>query len=85
MSRQGYRIAGLTALDQDRNGLENQSMIVAVKIFRDDAIGDLIPGGGIQHQAAKHGLLRLNGMRRQTQAVAGTQGSIYDASGHALP
>ena len=60
-------------------------MIVAVKIFSDDAIGDLIPGGGIQHQTAEHGLLRLDGMRRQAQAVAGTQGSINDPSGHALP
>jgi hypothetical protein len=30
-------------------------------------------------------LLRLDGMRWQTQAVAGPQGSINDAGGHALP
>jgi len=60
-------------------------MIVAVEIFGNDAIGDLIPGRGIQHQAAEYGLLRLDGMRRQPQAIAGTQVSIYDASGHALP
>ena len=58
------------------DGFENQPVIVAVEILGDDAIGDLIPGGGIQHQAAEHGLLGLDGMRRQAQAVAGTQGSI---------
>ena len=84
MAGQGYRIAGLAALDQNGGGFKDQPVIVAVEIFRRDAIRDLIPGGGIQHQAAEDRLLGLDRMRRQAQPVAGTQGSIDDASGHAL-
>ena len=82
---QGDGIAGLAALDQAGDGFENQPMIVAVEILGDDAVGDLVPGRGVQHQPAEHGLLRLDRMRRQAQAVAGAQGMIADANGHAQP
>ena len=85
MPGQGDGIAGLVAFDQPGDGLENQPVIVAVEILGDHAVGDLVPGGGIQHQSAEHRLLGFDGMRRQAQAVAGTHGSIADASGHAQP
>ena len=83
MTGQGDGIAGLAALDQHGDRFEYQAVIVAVEILGRDPIGDLIPGRGIEHQAAKHRLLCFDGMRRQLEAVAGAQGSIDDASGHA--
>ena len=68
---QGDRIAGLVALDQAGGGRENQPVIVAVEIIGDDAVGDLVPGRGVDHQPAEHRLLRLDRMRRQAQAVVG--------------
>src|ERR1700675_2375219 len=85
MPGQSDGVAGLAALDQTGNGSEYQAVIVAVEIFGGDPVRDLIPGRGIQHQAAEYGLLRFDGMRRQAQAVAATHGSITDASGHAQP
>ena len=67
MSGQRHRIAGLGALDQHGDRFEYQAMIVAVEILGRDAIGDLIPGRGIEHQAAEHRLLGFDGMRRQAQ------------------
>jgi hypothetical protein len=61
----------LTALDQARNRVEYQAMIVAIEIFGDHTIGDLIPGRRVEHEAAEHRLLGLDRMRRQAQPVAG--------------
>jgi len=82
-------VTGLVALDQTGNGLENQLVIIAVEVLREDAVRDLVPSRGIQHQSAEYGLLGFHRMRRQPQAVARgsarPKGTIADATGHALP
>ena len=54
---------------QAGNSLEDEPVIVAVEILRAHAVGDLVPGGAIQHQSTEHGLLGFDGVRRQAQAV----------------
>jgi len=39
-------------------------VVGAVEIFRDDDVCDVIPGCGIQEQAAENGLLRFDRVRR---------------------
>jgi hypothetical protein len=82
-SRQGHRIAGLVALDESRGGAEDQPVVIAVEIIGVDPVGDLVPGGRIDHQAAENRLLGLDRMRRQPQTIVGRAGGrIEAASGH---
>ena len=85
MARQGHGIARLAALDQGGRGFEDQPMVAAVEILGEHAIGNLVPGGGVQHETAQDRLLRLDRVRRQAQGFADTAlESITAAISHAL-
>src|SRR5690606_9481652 len=64
---QGHHVERRIALGQGEDGTEDQPVVMAIEV----AIGNLIehpcPGAGIQHQAAEHGLLGLDGMRRHLE------------------
>ena len=82
---QGHGIAGLIALDEAGDRLEDQPVIVAVEILRQHPIRDLVPCGGVEHQAAEHGLLGFDRVRRQAHAIAAGARSerlTAEAGGH---
>jgi hypothetical protein len=81
-NKESARRAWFGGVASDR-GLENQPVIVAVKIPGDNAVGNLIPSRGVEHESAQNRLLGFDRMRRQAQAVSGADGTIADASGHA--
>ncbi len=79
------RITGLAAFDETRDRLEDQAVIVAVEILGDDPIGDLVPGGRIEHEPAEHRLLGFDRVGRQAQSVPGApRRTIADAYRHVL-
>jgi hypothetical protein len=82
MTGQGDGVAGLIALDQAGNSLENEPVIIAIKVLGEHPIGNLVPGGGIEHQTAEHGLFGFDRMGWQAQTIAGSarpHGSITEA------
>jgi hypothetical protein len=60
----GDRIAGLRLAGERRDAFENDLVIGAEEIIRDDDIADAIPRGAIEHQSAKHRLFGFDGVRR---------------------
>ena len=55
------------ALGEHGHAAIHEAMVVPVEIFFADAVGDLIPGLVVDHQAAQNGLFRLQGMGRYPQ------------------
>jgi hypothetical protein len=45
---------------EEADGFENDSMVRAIEIVGPQNVGDVIPSGGVEEQAAQNGLLRLD-------------------------
>jgi hypothetical protein len=45
------------------DGLEDQAMVVAIEVMQGYDVGDLVPCGVVQHQAAEHGLFGFDRVR----------------------
>ena len=58
--RHGHRVAGAVRLDELGDRCKDQLVITAIEVFALDEVGNPIPGAGIEHQAAKDGLLGLH-------------------------
>ena len=67
MFRYRDRIARLSFTRERRDAFENELVIGPEEIFSDDDVADAVPGRAIEHEAAQHRLLRLDGMRRRAQ------------------
>ena len=65
--RHGHDIAGTRFGDERTDRLEDQAMVVAVEIIGGNTVTDLVPGGGVEQQAAQDGLLGLDRMRWRAQ------------------
>ena len=61
---QGDHVERRVALGQGEDGTEDEAMIVAIEIAIGYLIEHALPGIVVQHQAAKHRLLCLDGVRR---------------------
>src|SRR5690606_23203340 len=48
---------------------ENHTVVAAIEVLFRDPIANLLPGAIVQHQPAKHGLLRLERMRRNLKSI----------------
>jgi hypothetical protein len=70
-------------INQFDNALKNDSVIVAIKIFLGDKVGNTIPRGVIEQQATKDRLLCLNGMRRTR--IASSCGSVAAFMARIIP
>ena len=80
-------VAGTTRLDEVGDSGEYQSVVLAVQVFGRDNVGDLVPGVGIEHQAADQGLFGLDGIGRHLDALlGGSRGyTLFQRSYHSSP
>ena len=60
----GDDVGGFPGLRERGKGAEDNPMVVAIKITLLDPLGHLVPGVLVEENSAQHGLLGLNGMRR---------------------
>src|SRR5690606_16933463 len=51
------------------DGAEDELVVAAVEVVVGDDVGDAVEGIGRQHQAAEHGLLGLDRLRRQAELL----------------
>ena len=65
----GDDVSRLGAVDELDDVLEDDAVIVAVKVFSADEVGDTVPGCVVQQQAAQHRLLGLDGVGRHTERI----------------
>ena len=56
-------------VDQPRNVLPDQLVIMPVEVVFTDDIGDALPGRIVEQEPAQNGLLRLNRMGWNTQVI----------------
>ena len=59
-----YGIGGLARARDLPDGLEDQTVVGTVEVLGPQHIGHVVPGLGVEQQAAEHSLLRLDRMRR---------------------
>src|SRR5262249_40268940 len=60
-------VRGLVVFDEPRDGAPDEPMVMSVEIRFGDQVADAIPRGIAEQQATESGLLRLHGVRRQSQ------------------
>ena len=60
-------VGGMAALDQARNLLPDQPVVVAVEVFIAQQVGHAVEGLVVQQQSAEHRLFGLDRMRRHPQ------------------
>ncbi len=61
-------VARLTPRGKLGDGLENDLVVATVEVVGQQAVGDGVPGAVVEQQAAEHGLLGLERVRRNAQA-----------------
>ena len=56
-------------IDQARNVLPDQLVIMAIEVIFTDHVGDAFPGRVVEQKTAQNGLFRLNRMGRNTKVI----------------
>ena len=67
-------VAGPADLHDLDDRLEDEPVVAAVEVRGHDDVGDRVPGVGIEHQPAEHGLLRLDRVGRRADLVLAEDG-----------
>ncbi|MNX96255.1 hypothetical protein D3C86_1285650 [compost metagenome] len=72
-------VRGARQPDQAGNVVPDQPVIMAIEVFFHQDVGDTVPGGVVQQQAAQNRLFRLDGMGGNAQVFKlGIGGCIHD-------
>ncbi len=77
----GDGVGRLVALDEVRDGQEDQPVVGAIQILGGDDVRNLIPRSLIEHEPAEQRLLGLYRVRREPQPLRGAAGDIGGCSG----
>src|SRR5690606_28831821 len=62
-------VGGARQIDEPRNMLPDQAVVVAIEVVFHQHVADAVKGGIVQQQATEHGLLGFNGMGGNPQVI----------------